>query len=63
MPLAPVDARRLRAVAERAGRLVAERDRLIRSAVRSGASLREVARLVGMSHSGVKRVIDRGDDQ
>lgn len=38
-----------------------ERDGLIREAHRAGASLREIAALVGLSHVGVKKIIERED--
>lgn len=39
------------------------RDHAIREAVHEGVSVREVARGVGMSHSGVARVVARGNDE
>lgn len=39
------------------------RDDAIRAAVRDGVAVRQVARAVGMSHSGVARVIARGNDE
>jgi DNA-binding transcriptional regulator LsrR (DeoR family) len=35
------------------------RDRAIRDAVKAGASLREVATAVGLSHMGVSRIVQR----
>lgn len=38
-------------------KLIAERDDLIRKAVADGASLREVAALVGLSHTQVANIV------
>lgn len=38
-----------------------ERDGLIREAHAAGASLREIAQLVGLSHTGVKKIVERQD--
>ena len=46
--------RALRAAGRKVGEWTAERDRLIRKAVKDGGSLREVAELVGLSHTAVK---------
>ncbi|MCC5948105.1 MAG: hypothetical protein JJT89_06575 [Nitriliruptoraceae bacterium] len=36
-----------------------KRDELIRQAVREGGSLREVGELAGLSHSAVRRIVQR----
>jgi DNA-binding transcriptional regulator LsrR (DeoR family) len=41
----------------------AERNRLIRQASAQGATAREIARLIGLSHTGVQRILDPGNDE
>jgi hypothetical protein len=60
MPLDPARERRLRALATRLGSTRAERDQEIRAAHAAGGGLREIARAVGMTHQGVKNIIDQG---
>lgn len=60
----PVDEeleRRLKAAARRATKATLERDATICDAHREGAGLREIARAVQMSHSGVRRVLVRNN--
>lgn len=49
----------LAAVAKEHRAWAAKRDRLIVIAVARGGSLREVGALVGLSHAGVKRIVER----
>lgn len=49
----------LRRAGERAVESIASRDWYIREASRNGATLREIAEAVGLSHVGVKKIIDR----
>jgi len=41
------------------GGLLPERDQLIADAYRQGASMREIARAVGMTHPGVRNILIR----
>lgn len=50
---------RLEKIARRTNELTRQRDKEIASAFLSGASLREIADAVGLSHTGVKKIIDR----
>jgi hypothetical protein len=59
MPVDPSLARRLKATAKRATEATVERDRLIVEAHRVGGGVREIARLVGMTHPGVLRILRR----
>jgi hypothetical protein len=59
MPVQPDLARKLAAVAAAAVKSTAERDRLIVEAYQAGGSLREIARLAGLSHPGVLRIVRR----
>ena len=52
-------ARELKAAARKADEWRTKRDHLIRDARDEGASLREIAALVGMSHAGVLKVLSR----
>lgn len=66
----PAMARKLANTAARAAQNTSERDKLIAEAYRSGASMRETGRIVGMSHPGVRSILirdgvhdpTRGDD-
>jgi lambda repressor-like predicted transcriptional regulator len=49
----------LASIAEEYRRWGAKRDALIRDAHRRGMSLRAIADAVQLSHSGVKRIVDR----
>jgi predicted transcriptional regulator len=59
VPVAPDLARRLKATSKRATEATVERDRLIVEAHRAGGGVREIARLVGMTHPGVLRILKR----
>ena len=62
LPPVPLDARLARRLAKLAGKVetsIAERDEAIAEAVASGASLREIAAVAGMSHVTVKNILDR----
>ena len=59
MPVQPDLAKKLAAVAASASKATVQRDRLIVEAYRAGGGLREIARLAGMSHPGVLRIIRR----
>lgn len=52
--------RRLHQAARKFDKAREDRDRLIREAVAKGGSLREVAEAVGLSHPGVKKIVERG---
>ena len=52
-------ARRLEQAAQRAREATEQRDELIREAVQAGGSLREVAELVQLSHTGVRKIVQR----
>lgn len=52
-------ARELSRAATKSRAATAERDALIVAAAEAGASLREIADAVGLSFSGVKKIIDR----
>lgn len=54
-------ARRLARSAQQEQFWLRERDTLIREAHAAGASLREIAALVGLSHVGVKKIVERVD--
>lgn len=45
--------------AQKADRAVASRDAAVREAHHAGASLRDIAEAVGVSHMTVKRIIER----
>lgn len=52
--------------ARRASRQIAQathrRDRAIRDMRAEGASLREIARVTGLTHSGVRKILARDED-
>jgi endonuclease/exonuclease/phosphatase family metal-dependent hydrolase len=50
----------LRQARLRLERALVARDELIRKTVAEGGGLREVARHVGLSHAGVKKIVERG---
>lgn len=52
-------ARRLRQSRVRITNAIEQRDRLILEALDAGASLREVAALVGLTHAGVRDILRR----
>lgn len=55
------DTRKLLArTAQKAREATAERDRLVREAAAQGASLRELGDAIGMTHTGVRRILQRG---
>ena len=62
MTIEPELAKRLRQASAKAAEWLDERDRLIVQALDAGASLREVARLVGLSGPGVMKIRDRLTD-
>jgi hypothetical protein len=55
-------ARKLRRAAAQQARYHAERDELIRQARAEGLGVREIARLVGMTHPGVLAILARDQD-
>lgn len=59
VPVNPHYAAKLTEAANLARKWTATRDRLVRVAIEQGGSLREVAALVGLSHAGVKRIVER----
>jgi len=50
--------RAMREIDERVARVRLERDRRVREAVAGGASYREVARALGLSHSRVQQIVN-----
>jgi DNA invertase Pin-like site-specific DNA recombinase len=52
--------RAMREIDDRVARVRLERDRRIREAVAGGASYREVARVLGLSHSRVQQIVNSG---
>lgn len=52
--------RRLRRLGRKVDEATADRNRAIVEAHRDGLSLRDIADLVGISHSGVDKIIRRG---
>lgn len=60
----PIDqalAKRVRSVAQAAEKKREERDQLIVEAHQAGASLREIAALVGLSHVGVMKIVAKNE--
>lgn len=57
--LDPETRRKLVKTSQTAVRSTKERDELIAQAYREGASMREIARLVGMTHPGVRSILIR----
>ena len=57
--LDPETRRKLVKTSQTAVRSTQERDELIAQAYREGASMREIARLVGMTHPGVRSILIR----
>lgn len=60
--LPPVDGdlrRRLAKASQTAVRSTKQRDQLIAEAYRQGASMREIGRLIGMTHPGVRSILIR----
>lgn len=52
--------RAMRRVDEDTARVRLERDRLIREAVKRGASYRQVAAVLGLSHSRIQQIVNAG---
>jgi transposase-like protein len=50
--------RAMRKIDEEVARVRLERDRLVRKAVSAGASYREVARALGLSHSRIQQIVN-----
>lgn len=48
---------------EAAAKAIAERNQAIRDAYRDGSSLREIAAKVGLSWSGVRKIINQEKDE
>ena len=63
VPLDPPAARELSRAARMADTWRTNRDRLIREAHANGAGLREIARLVGMTHPAVSKIVAKGDSE
>lgn len=55
-------ARRLAAAGRKAVEWKNKRDELIQQAAREGATLREIAALVGLTNPGVLRIVRKGED-
>lgn len=60
VPIDPALAKRVRAAAQAAEKKRQERDDLILKAHADGASLREIGALVGLSHVGVMKIVNKG---
>lgn len=61
VPAVPIErdlAKKLERTAKRLAESKAQRDELIREAHAGGASLREIAALVNLSHVGVRRILN-----
>lgn len=52
----PTLARQLRTAADKVAHWTAERDRLVSEAIHGGGTLREVAVLAGLTHTGVAKI-------
>ena len=50
--------RAMRRIDEDTARVRLERDRLVRETVAAGASYREVARVLGLSHSRIQQIVN-----
>ncbi len=50
----------MRKIDEDVARVRLERDRLVRAAVKKGASYRQVAAALGLSHSRVQQIVNAG---
>ena len=50
--------RAMRQIDEEVARVRLARDRLVRQAVEAGASYREVARVLGLSHSRIQQIVN-----
>ncbi len=61
VPVDPEDAERLRQLARDKRISIAEHNRVIREVNAKGGSVREIARLVGMSHGGVQDILERDE--
>lgn len=64
LPSVPVDpdlAKRLATAARKAEEWKVERDRLIVEAVAAGGGVREVARLVGLTHPSILKTVERAN--
>lgn len=61
-PVDPALSSRLRRAVRQGEFWLRERDGLIIEAHEAGASLREIAAVAGLSHVGVKKIIDRRDE-
>lgn len=59
VPVDPATAKAIAAAAKRARESTIERDRLIVQAYRAGGGMREIARLAGLTHPGVRRILER----
>lgn len=57
--LTPERTRQLRNAAKKLDQALAVRDLLVRTAWAEGGGLREIAREVGLSHAGVKKIVER----
>lgn len=59
VPIEPATAKKLTHLANAAARNTKERNETIAAAFREGASMREIARAVGMTHPGVRSILIR----
>lgn len=62
MPISDDDARELSRAAQMARTWTRNRNDRIRDAHAKGAGLREIGRLVGLTHRAVSKIVERGDD-
>ncbi len=58
--LDPILKRKLSQAGMKVALTIRQRNELVREAHAAGASLREIADAVGLSHPGVKKIIERG---
>lgn len=59
VPVDPALAEKLRRAAGRIERATADRDRLIVQARAEGGTSREIAEMVGLTHAGVLKIVQR----
>lgn len=60
-PVDPAKQRRLMVIVKRMDDLTEERDKLIREMRDEGGSLREIALYAGMTHMGIKKLLERNE--
>lgn len=58
-PLTPEQVRHLRRVTDKAKAATAERDQVIYERYVAGGSLRAIAEATGLSHAGIRKIVNR----